>query len=291
MSLQPSKNVSDILSSIGARMLRSGEIGSGLSLAEWENTESQAAYDNPGHHTLSLYLDGGQRIYRRDGKSAITGGAPDKVCLLPSDHVSAWDICERLHMFHLYIEPAELNRIAVQSFDMDPRLLQLQDLTFAEDDFVANIVRTAILPQNWEDRADRMVLNSAANLLIVNLLKNHTRKNAALAVRGGLAPAVRGRVADYVEANLDQPLTLDDLAAEAGLSAYHFAKMFKISFGQPPHRYVTDHRISKAKELLADASIRLADVALACGFSSQSHFTNSFRRYAGVTPRRFRQGY
>lgn len=102
---------------------------------------------------------------------------------------------------------------------------------------------------------------------------------------------MRGRVADYVEANLDQPLTLDDLAAEAGLSAYHFAKMFKISFGQPPHRYVTDRRISKAKELLADASIRLADVALACGFSSQSHFTNSFRRYAGVTPRRFRQGY
>lgn len=289
MSLSPLKHVPDILSSIGATMLRSGDIGCGLSLAEWENTDSEAAYDNPGHHTLSLYLSGGRRIYRRDGKGAITGGGPGKVCLLPSDHVSEWDICERLHMFHLYIEPEELNRIAVQSFDMDPRLLQLQDLTFAEDDFVSNIVKTAILPQNWDDGADRMVLNSAANLLIANLLKNHTRKAASLAVRGGLAPAVRARLADYINANLDQPLTLDDLAVEAGLSPYHLAKMFKVNFGLPPHRFVMDRRICRAKELLTHTDAALADVALACGYSSQSHFTNSFRRYMGVSPKVYRK--
>lgn len=290
MSQPQPRKVPDTLSSLGATMLRQGGIGRGLSLAEWVNADSQAEYDQPGHHTLSLYLEGGQRIFRRDRHGAITGGGPGKVCLLPAEHVSQWDICERLHMFHLYIEPDELNQIAANSFDMDPRLIELQDLTFAEDDFVASIVRSAMLPQNWSDAADRMVLSSAANLLIVNLLKNHTRKASALAVRGGLAPKMRARLAEFIEANLDQPLTLDDLAGEAGLSPYHLAKMFKISFGLPPHRYVTDRRVEHARYLLRNSDDGLVAIALACGFSSQSHFSNSFRKITGVTPGAFRKG-
>lgn len=289
MSSLPSKNVPDTLAALGAMKMRAGEIGRGLSLAEWRNRDSEAAYDQPGHHTLSLYLEGGQHIYRRDGRGAIAGGAPGKVCLLPAGHVSAWDICEQLHMFHLYIDPAELNRLAISAFDMDPRQVELQDLTFADDDFIGNIVRTAILPQNWSDPADRMVMNSAANMLMVNLLKNHTRRLEMPRVRGGLAPGLRARLAEFIEANLDQPLTLDDLAAEAGLSPYHLAKMFKVSFGLPPHRFVTDRRISRAKELLMHTDTALAEVALACGYSSQSHFTNSFRRYVGVSPMAYRK--
>ncbi len=66
------------------------------------------------------------------------------------------------------------------------------------------------------------------------------------------------------------------LADEAGLSTFHFAKMFKASFGVPPHRYVTERRIARAKALLAEGRTSLAGIALACGFASQSHFTRRF---------------
>ncbi|MGH7805748.1 MAG: helix-turn-helix transcriptional regulator, partial [Candidatus Binatia bacterium] len=81
---------------------------------------------------------------------------------------------------------------------------------------------------------------------------------------------------------------LDELAAEAGASRFHFARAFREATGVPPHRYLTLRRIERAKELLLQTEIPLVDVALASGFASQSHFTLRFRETVGVTPRRFR---
>lgn len=96
------------------------------------------------------------------------------------------------------------------------------------------------------------------------------------------------RVLDYMEANLDQDLTLSELASVACLSPYHFSRSFKKAMGVGPQRYTVQRRIERAKRLLRWGPDTLAGVAAAAGFADQSHFTNIFRRETGVTPGRFR---
>ncbi|MCP3138791.1 AraC family transcriptional regulator [Pyxidicoccus xibeiensis] len=108
--------------------------------------------------------------------------------------------------------------------------------------------------------------------------------------RGGVSPAALRRVHVFAVAHLDGPLRLADLAARAQLSPYHFARAFKSSTGETPRAYVERLRVEKATELIRDTELPLADVALACGFSSQSRLTTAFRRATGFTPARYRRG-
>ncbi|WP_407523049.1 helix-turn-helix transcriptional regulator [Methylobacterium oryzisoli] len=283
---EPPPDVRDALARTGAALLRAGTAGRGLSLAEWHNRDNRARYDRPDHHTLSLYLEGGERVVREDG--ALSGGGPDKLCLLPAGHESRWLIGGRLRLFHLYVAPETLASQAVSALDVDPSGIHLRELTFADDPATAMLVRGGVLPLDWAAGADRMALNAACHLLLHALLRRHIGPPGARAVRGGLSPTVRRRVAELIEARLGEALTLEALADEAGLSTFHFAKMFKASLGVAPHRYVTERRIARAKDLLAEGRTSLAEIALACGFASQSHFTRRFKQAAGLTPAAWR---
>jgi AraC family transcriptional regulator len=145
-----------------------------------------------------------------------------------------------------------------------------------------------MLPLSWDEPADRLAVSHAGQMLLAYLASRFTeRGRRALVARGGLAPAMLRRVVDFVAANLDRPLAISDLASVAGLSPYHFARMFKRSTGESPHGFVLRRRIERAKTLIAGGSRSLAEVALACGFSGQSHFTARFRKVTGMTPGQF----
>ena len=102
--------------------------------------------------------------------------------------------------------------------------------------------------------------------------------------RGGLAPVVRRRVLELMEARASERLTLDVLAQEAGLSPAHFARAFKESVGRAPHQHLLALRLDRARRLLETPDAALSDVALRTGFADQAHFTRFFKRRFGVTP-------
>jgi AraC-like DNA-binding protein len=87
----------------------------------------------------------------------------------------------------------------------------------------------------------------------------------------------------FLSENLDRKIALEDVARAAGLSRYHFLRVFKQATGLPPHLFRTLRRIDRARQLLRDGRA-LAQTALAVGFADQSHFTNTFRKYTGATP-------
>jgi AraC family transcriptional regulator len=109
-------------------------------------------------------------------------------------------------------------------------------------------------------------------------------KNAANS-RGGLSAIQLRRLFDFVEAHIDQPLTIEALAREAGASSSHLRHWFKQATGTTVHRYVVRRRVERARLLLLQGMLSAGEVALVAGFSHQSHMARWMRRELGYTPR------
>jgi transcriptional regulator of acetoin/glycerol metabolism len=106
--------------------------------------------------------------------------------------------------------------------------------------------------------------------------------------QGGLSPGTMRRVREYVEVHLDESIDLSMLAGVAGLSVHHFARQFKQSAGVTPHVYLTQKRVERAREMLVQTDLPLAEIAFAVGFFDQGHLARHFRHMIGTTPREFR---
>ena len=119
------------------------------------------------------------------------------------------------------------------------------------------------------------------------------RQNATIGLapsgaRGGLPPRALRRVREYIESHLEENIALETLADIAGFSTFHFARAFKQSEGVTPHGYLVERRVERAQKLLTGANLSLSEIALASGFSDQSHLARHFRQRVGVSPSMFR---
>ena len=94
---------------------------------------------------------------------------------------------------------------------------------------------------------------------------------------------------DYINEYLSHDIKLMDLSALLDMSQFHFGRRFKQSMGVSPHQYLIGRRVERAKQLLKSSDLAIADIALQCGFNSQSHLGKSFRELTGVTPSRYRK--
>jgi AraC family transcriptional regulator len=106
---------------------------------------------------------------------------------------------------------------------------------------------------------------------------------------GTLAPWQVRRVGEWIDANLQAPMSIADLAAVVNLSRSHFARAFSRSTGLPPHRFVLQRRVAQAKRLLKTTGLALSEISATCGFVDQSHFTKIFAAFERSTPGRWRR--
>ena len=109
------------------------------------------------------------------------------------------------------------------------------------------------------------------------------------AVRGGLAPWQLRQAKQILISRLDEPISLAELARACKLSPGHFARAFRQTTGQPPHRWLMVQRIEKAKQLLVNSTLSLAQIAQKCGFADQSHFTRVFAQLVQSSPGQWRR--
>jgi len=268
-----------------ARLLESTRLSNGLGLASWYNDDDLIALDHADHHTLSMYIADGYQSYFQSAAGWQNGGAPDKLCLMPKDYASTWHIRGPLSFMHLYFTDQHLRDQAEQTWDRSPSQITLDERLFTDDPRIAVLYRQFLLNNDWNNPADHLAISSATTLVLNQLLQHYVHLGwQAPAVRGGLAPHQLNRVLDYIDSHLDQSLLLRDLARETGLSEYHFARMFKHSKGVAPHQYVMNRRLIKAGQLLQRTTLPLTEIALTCGFSSLSHFSNRFRQVHGISP-------
>lgn len=105
--------------------------------------------------------------------------------------------------------------------------------------------------------------------------------------RRGLSRRALNRACSYIAENLGERFTLDDLARQAGVSRFHFARLFRVSTGNSPMAYLLKSRIERAKQMLLQDERPVCEIAAVLGFCDQSHLTRTFRRLTGLTPREF----
>jgi AraC family transcriptional regulator len=126
--------------------------------------------------------------------------------------------------------------------------------------------------------------------MAVALVNGHAVRHRPVQMyRGGLGSARLRRIKELVHAKLEDDLSLDEMARSVGLSTAHFARMFRKSTGETPHRFVQRQRLECAKAMLRAPDARVLDVAVACGFKTQQHFAQVFRSVWGVSPTEYRQ--
>jgi AraC-like DNA-binding protein len=194
------------------------------------------------------------------------------------------------HSVHFYFPRESLNAIA------DSANASIGDLRYKPgsgiDDPVVRALMAALYPAlDRPDQANRLFVDWTMLALGCHIAKTYGGLET-VPPRSGLAPWQERRAKEIIEANLDGDVPLTELARECGLSTRHFSRAFKDTMGIPPHQWRLRRRVENAMRLLRHQQASLPEVALACGFSDQSHLTRVFTKLSGTSPaawRRLRQ--
>ena len=161
------------------------------------------------------------------------------------------------------------------------------DFLYAVPDPLLSQIVTTLAQEIEGGFADKILIESLSTALFIRIAQRFIGR-LPLPTKKGLSPERLQRVREFVEAHLDEDLSLTVLADVACLSPYHFSRSFKETVGVGPQRYVIQRRIERAKALMRRTNQPLALIAQEAGFGDQSHLTSMFRREMGVTPGRYR---
>jgi AraC family transcriptional regulator len=130
---------------------------------------------------------------------------------------------------------------------------------------------------------------SLTQLLIIHLLQHYSKPAQIISSENRtLTHAQLKQAIDYIHTYLDRDLSLSELASIVNISPTYFASLFKRAMGISPHQYVIQQRVKQAKLMLSKTDLAIADIAQQVGFSSQSHLTQQFKRFTGMTPKQVR---
>jgi len=193
------------------------------------------------------------------------------------------------HTLHLYLDPQFL-RMTGESIDVDYSQVSIAPQFGIRDEHIHHIGMSLRHELKDSNVIGRLYADSLAKVLAMQLVRRYSYLKDLQTSRGGMAPRKLRKAIEFINDNLDQEqtVTLSAVAEVAQMSYFHFSRAFKQSMGISPNAYMTEQRIARAKKLLSDTDLPIADIALRAGFASQSHFTTTFRRLVWTTPKAFR---
>jgi AraC family transcriptional regulator len=233
-----------------------------------------------------------ERGSRSDGETMIEGAAKSTL----RDFSPRLSLVPVGYRYCGWQKPHVLTRVTYLHIDPAGPLLD-PELRFSEIEFTPRLFfqdrdlwETALkLKSQVGKPASRDYAEALGIVLLHELIRMNGSVGAEYAPFGGLAGWQQKRLNEYISAHLADEISLIDLANIAQLSPFHFARAFKRSFGDPPHRYLRNRRIEIAKTLLESPTASVAEIAQAVGFLDPASFTAAFRRSVGTTPTAYRR--
>lgn len=260
-------------------------IWTGISLEYHRQPPFETAEYAIGYYQIGINLGQSFQMERKiDGKwetKQVFAGALG-LCPFNLSHQLRWH--GEMNLLSLKLEHEFLVRSALELFNTD-RVELLWPMAF-QDELIQQIGLALKAEAQSDGGGSRLYAETMANALAVHLLRHYsTQGYRKLGWQGGMCQHKLRLVQDYINDYLLRELSLDELAAIAQLSPYHFSRAFKQSVGISPHQYVIQQRVERAKQLLVQGKMSLSEIAIACGFSHQSHLNRHFKCLTGTTPR------
>lgn len=243
----------------------------------------------PGYNFVDVYLGRSMANYKIAGRETIKSNTPPSTYVfLPANGEREIQAVRSGWSVQMIFGTEDLTNMLTSIFEtreFEPGDWTAQEIHHAEDTSMVGIAQA--IASVWRKRIaqpDEDQLDAVAKLLVMRLAYNLTAVTHAN-VRAKNQNASRFQaVLDHISQNLPERMSLDELAGIANLSPYHFARVFRDTMGHSPHQYIKLQRVAIAKQMLKKSDEPIATIAYDCGFSSQSHMTDVFKKTLGVTP-------
>jgi AraC family transcriptional regulator len=252
-----------------------------------EQTREVEATTSADSHIVKIVLRVMNLSLRVDGRSVHDGIAtPGMIHITPPGAAVKGEFRGPFDTLHLRVSNALIAEcLADRRAQPEPPMTAGPGFTF--DPTTERLARTLLDAGQHSGTLGPLYADCIGIAMVARLL-GAPGDDKAGGTSGGMVKWRLRRTTDYIDAHLDEPIRLADMAAAAGLSRMHFAALFKASAGLRPHEYLLRRRIERAQEMLNVAGNSVVDIALAVGFQSQSHFTTTFARFVGQTPHAWR---
>ncbi len=250
----------------------------------WKHPPRRGCLPALGEHVVAVTYSGiATVILERDGVRRTGQLRHGTVTLLPAGTEGQVDFSGGHECSHVLIPPSALEPGDLVQVDGTPRL----QLALADPVLFRLVEMLAAMPP--DDGRDPGFREQCAALICTHLLNRHCSPvQLPTAVAPGLANWQLRRIEEFMRGRLHAPLSLQDMAAQVGLSRHYLCTAFRRSTGLAPYEYLTLLRMGRAKELLAASERSIGEIAVAVGYGTPSAFAASFRRSTGLTPRAYR---
>jgi AraC family transcriptional regulator len=262
----------------------------GVNIYHWRVLPGELIERAINFHEISIPLAGSLTTNKQtaSGNLRKVCGSPDGVCLVPAGQPvgALWE--KELEVVGIDLRPDFVLQTALEN-NFSPNFEFIE--TYQMKDKMLQHIGLALLEEAMsETPVGRLYAESLSQTLIFHLLKNYSNANSTKEnLIGGLSGYKLRRVTEFINENLEQDLTLGEIAEVADLSQFHFTRVFRQTTGLTPQQYVMQRRIEQAKQLLAVSDLPLVEVSLRTGFKNQSHFTTLFRKFTKLTPKMWRE--
>jgi AraC family transcriptional regulator len=240
-------------------------------------------FDSPvdERHVLCLHLGAPVPVSYRAGAAERQGvRLHGQFCVVPGGSSTRWTMSRPATSLLLRLAPAHVRATAD---DMGARAFDLAPAIHIRDPQIERIGWMMQAEEHAAHPGGRLFADSLASALAVRLIALQSGGRPAAPARALPAWRLR-RVVEYIDAHLDQDLSLAELAAVAAFSPSHFKALFKQAAGMPVHRFVLERRIERARLRLLEGRLSITEIALEAGFAHPSHMARWMRRIVGLTP-------
>jgi AraC family transcriptional regulator len=264
-----------------------------LRALEMRQTASEWTMPPLENHCIIVQLGPSLDVTARIGNQSFDQSLePGTITIVPAGLSMHWRQGDSApnETLHLYIHP-ECLRTTAKSIDVDYSQISIAPQFGIKDEHIHHISMSLHHELKDNNVIGRLYADSLAKVLAMQLVRRYSYLKELQLSHGGIAPGKLRKAIEFINRNLDeeQAVGLSEIANAVQISYFRFSRGFKQSMGVSPNVYITGQRIERAKKLLSETDLPIADIALRIGFASQSHFTTTFRKLVWMTPKVFRE--
>lgn len=253
----------------------------------------EGVFQSSRDHLLVLHRNGPVQVEsltdQRIGRRVVPAGG---IHLISPGVDFGINLTGTIESVHVYVRRSIIEEVALDMVDGDPSRLEIPSSIVEADMALHSLIDASAHAVESESTGSSMFADYLARAIAAQLIRSYSnaklKGGGRMSAHSSMSSALSDAV-DYMNSNIDSAIKLADIAEVTNRSPSHVARMFRTELGMPPHRYLINLRVEKARRLLEKTSMSIAEIAYECGFAHQEHLTRLFRRHSETTPAAYRR--